>query len=202
MAEPISHHKAHRGGYRAGSLAIGSESAKHSSYYPTPRVSTPGVARFYAPFCDFSRPSAANLDLSLTPARAAKHYSKSLRFLDTLPALSRKLSSPLPRRGDNELTNRVHRDASAPNGKTKYAWSSSLGHVGRSSARRTRPVRATPQQGMTKDYVAAKARNQHLPLIRFALWNTRYRATSRWSCTRGRSLLMGRCYRVGVVQNA
>jgi hypothetical protein len=75
-----------------------------SSYQPMPRVSTPGVGHFYAPFRDFSYSSAAHLGISIDPERAANHGPKSLRFLDALPPFGRKLSSPLPRRGVTELT--------------------------------------------------------------------------------------------------
>ena len=76
---------------------IGSESAQPSSYHPTPRVSTPGVTRFYAPFCAFSHFSVTHLGLSFAATRAAKQGPKSQRFPDAVPTFGRKLSSTLPR---------------------------------------------------------------------------------------------------------
>jgi hypothetical protein len=49
------------------------------------------------------------------PVRAAKHGPKSLCFPDALPTFDPKLSSTLPRRGENEFTNPLPRDASTLN---------------------------------------------------------------------------------------
>jgi hypothetical protein len=69
-----------RGASRVGSLAIGSDSAKPTSYQAAPRVLTPGVGRFYAPFRTFSHHSATALDLSNGPKRAAILRPKSAGF--------------------------------------------------------------------------------------------------------------------------
>lgn len=69
----------------------------------TPRVSTPGLGHFYAPFRDCSHPSAAYLGLSIARERAAKDGAKGLCSLDTLPPFDPKFSFSLPRRGDNQM---------------------------------------------------------------------------------------------------
>jgi hypothetical protein len=51
-----------------------------------------------------------------------------------------------------------------------------------------------------EDYVTATAVNPDSLRLHFAPWNSRHRVTSRCSRTRDRLLLMGRCYRVGIVQ--
>lgn len=98
-----------RGVSRLGSLTIGSESAEPTSYHPTPRVSTPGVGHFYAPFNDFSHPSAAHLGLCIAPERAAKNGSKSLCFPNAVPTFEPKLSATRPRWGEDEFTTRLPR---------------------------------------------------------------------------------------------
>ena len=139
-----------RGASRAGSLLIGSESAKPTSYHPTPRVLTPGVGHFYALFRDISHPSADNLCLSLAPVRAVKLLPESLHFPDAVPLFGRKLSSALPRRGDHEFTNPVDRHAPTRKGKTRHAWSCAIRRFRRRPPSRNRSSEATQGQRMHK----------------------------------------------------
>jgi hypothetical protein len=70
-------------------------------------VSTPGVTRFYASFCEFSHFSVSHLGLSFAAESAAKHGPKCDRFPDAVPTFGRTLSSTLRRHRDAELTNSV-----------------------------------------------------------------------------------------------
>ena len=85
MAEPISHHEAHRRAYGSGSLAIGSESAQPTSYYPTPRGSTLGGRHFYARFRGFAHHLATDLGLASDPTRATNSHPQSARLPDRAP---------------------------------------------------------------------------------------------------------------------
>jgi hypothetical protein len=78
-----------------------------SSYQATPRGSTPGVARFYAPFRDFICYSTNDLGLSPVPVRRISSTPTT-----TVPAIyawtfCRKLSLSLAHGRDAELTQRT-----------------------------------------------------------------------------------------------
>jgi hypothetical protein len=82
---------------------IGSESAKSTSYHATPRVSTPGVCRFYALFRDFSHAGAASLDLFASGLRASNCCLINAGSAVLMLWLGSKLSRAEPPSRDQEL---------------------------------------------------------------------------------------------------
>jgi hypothetical protein len=117
LAEPISHHKAHRRGFLSGSLAIGSESAQPTSYHATPRGLTPGVARFLA-FCRESSPPWPTISASWQAQRerSQPHPKDRLfgRYCSRIPSQNLLLSISTR---DTELTHNTDAEGIAENGE-------------------------------------------------------------------------------------